>query len=197
MNRLRFYGFETNSEATEITKETSEISVHQVHGYDPPRIFLYGAEVRFCSVVEFVSTRKRYITDVTGCPDWSSEPCWHMSADTLLAAEINLVSTKRFESFLCEENEIEIPANGRPSKLLLIGSAQRPLGNLRVRRIQSFPIAFTCSDGEAVEECFEFTVTEMFGPKTHRTTSGASLHRRSIDEHSPEVDHPEGGHEHD
>jgi hypothetical protein len=189
VHRLEAYGLISESDARRIYSEHSEVRVRQIDGYDPPRIFLHGSEVRFRTICELVCSRTRYVSNISGCPDWSSDPCWRLSRDTALAAELSGMPAKKFTSLFSEATDGEgIPGSYKPTQFTLIGSAQLLEPSIPIRRTQLVPLVFTFSDETLCETLLEFTVTG-FVPRSRATSSGVPLSGGG-DEHPPDINIP-------
>jgi hypothetical protein len=160
-NRLRFFGLDTTSEATTITQESTPVRIEQLFGYDPPRIFLEVGKVWFCSVCDIVSSRIRSVAEITGGPDWSAEPDWRLSTRLSLAADFTRRTAKRFDLIFRTDERVEISGNHRPTRLVLVGTAQLPLSLVPPVTPQTFLLSFSFTDGEATEIPFGFTVQKL------------------------------------
>jgi hypothetical protein len=99
----------------------------------------------------------------------------------------------KFESLFYGPSEwIEIFGSSKPSRLLLIGSAQQVLPTLPISKIQRFPILFTCTDRESVEVSLEFTVTDVAISEKTTLVAKGSVSGQSTHGHPNELDPPEG-----
>jgi hypothetical protein len=143
--------------------------------------------VRFCSVCDIFSNRLRFIAEITGGPDWTTDPDWRLSTRSLLAAEFSGRTTKSFDLIFRTDERVEIPGNYQPTRLVLVGTAQRPLNLVPPDKLQTFFLSFSFTDGEYTNVPFDFTVHKVIVPRSYRTSEEARVAEKA-DQPLPQVD---------
>jgi hypothetical protein len=191
-NRLKEYGLDSDSQPESIPQEYAQVEINQVYGYEPARVFLLGCETRFYCICEFISTATRYISEISGYLDWSSEPCWCLVPNgTVSAAQFGAMKGDELTSLFSMFNEpVTIPCR-RPTRLVLIGTAQRILPAVPVRDNQNVLIEFAFSDGESLETSFDFTLMKTF-VRSKASAQGVSFSTNGSVANASQADSEEG-----